>query len=124
MILKERRSVNAIGPRAFAKTKLRKINIPGDYSIIYDQAFADTPLEEIVFNEGVKYIGSRVIKNTNVKEVRVPESVLAIEADAFKDSSIEKLYLPKKFQEKNGVTIYPKCCKSLSLPWDCEVIYY
>lgn len=77
------KGLTEVGMRAFYGCKdLKTVIIPSNASF-NAEAFADSGIETVVFEEGVKIIGYSMFASTNLKEVILPTSVQAIGVSAF-----------------------------------------
>ena len=76
-------SLTSIAPEAFTNcSSLKHINIPANITGGYE-AFANSGVETIEFENGVETILTRFFVNTKIKEIILPDSVKTIELGAF-----------------------------------------
>ena len=62
--------------------------------VIEDATFADSPLQEVVFNEGLEVIGVSAFNNCQLTSISLPNSLQRIDESAFQSNSITKLVIP------------------------------
>jgi hypothetical protein len=73
-----------VGGGSFANcTLLKNINIPKSVIKIYDEAFRNSGIETIDFEEGIKTIEYGAFAHTDIKTVILPKSVSEISSRAF-----------------------------------------
>lgn len=82
-------SLNSIGGAAFANCQsLRHINIPGDCLNNGSwEAFYNSGLESVEFQEGVVTIPESCFRGTHLKKITLPDTVKKISTAAFSDCS-------------------------------------
>lgn len=79
--------VTGIGRRAFKNCRLAVADnvLMGKVTSVADEAFAESPLEEVAWPDGLKSIGARAFKSTSLKEVRLSPVIESIGEGAFAD---------------------------------------
>ena len=63
-------------------------------TVIEGGTFADSSLQEVVFNEGLEVIGVGAFNNCQLTSISLPNSLQRIGEDAFDSNSITKLVIP------------------------------
>ncbi len=82
--------VIALEKRAFSRSGITSVVIPGSIKKIADYAFSNTSLEAVVLGEGTAEIGNHAFDSCNISSVVIPSSVRTIGDGAFyKCSALE-----------------------------------
>lgn len=95
-------TICGIGQRAFWRSGLKSVVIPGTVTHIdYDAFYGCDELEKIVFNDGLETIGRAAFASCgSLKEVILPQTVTGIDDGAFSGcGNIERIYLPPSLKE-------------------------
>lgn len=80
-----------IRDRAFYKSGLESIEIPGSVEIIEMMAFSNSSnLKTVTLNEGLKYIGGGTFMNTSIDTITVPSTVTDYEDFASRYTEVKK----------------------------------
>ena len=91
-------NITEIHAFCFHNTRVKTLTIPASVERIGEQAFCNTHIEELVFEEGSKLqrIGSRAFFGTRITEVEIPPSVKEIRGSAFRSCfMLSKALVPK-----------------------------
>tara|TARA_X000000950_G_scaffold273428_1_gene357214 strand:- start:410 stop:757 length:348 start_codon:yes stop_codon:yes gene_type:complete len=89
-------NVITIGKGAFKNTKITSVDIPENVQIIDDNAFENTPLENVNFKgNSLKSIGTGAFRKTNLTSIEIPFSVDVIKVGAFTNNSINEAIVPE-----------------------------
>ena len=103
-----------IGSKAFYGCKaLKSINIPSTVTNIYDQAFSQTQIKELVLPEGMTVINDGALENMRrLQKVTIPSTVTKIENNAFAyDDRLSDIVLPPNLSSIGDKAFYG--CRSL-----------
>ena len=77
-------SLIEIGEKAFyGCEKLTTIELPATTKIIKKQAFSNTTITQMTFNEGLEVIGDNAFENSLIKNIQFPKSLKTIGDNAF-----------------------------------------
>lgn len=84
-------SIDRIPIWAFGGSGIETIHIPGNISIIEDNAFSEcASLRSVTFDEGIDCIGNEAFRNCpQLREIEFPGSLYSIGRDAFVDTPLD-----------------------------------
>lgn len=111
-----------IGGKSFQNcTALREITIPGNYQIIYGNAFEGClALKKVVYEASGSETANQIIMDraflncSNLSEIYLPATLKSIGQNAFTGTGIVNLVIPEGV-ESLGTEAFSKCSKLLSL---------
>lgn len=113
------KNVEVIGAFSFRKCKkIENIEIPSSVEKIESGAFFNTPIKNIVFNEGLKKIGSLAFSSCyNLKNIVLPNSLEILESCSFRGCPLEEVTIKDNLKEI-GESAFENCnlLKKVNLP--------
>lgn len=87
-----------ISKEAFKNSSIKRIEIPGSVSFVFENAFDSCQLESLVLHEGIRWIGRNAFRECNPSEVKFPISLQSIEQNAFMNSKSAFIFQTDQIQ--------------------------
>lgn len=117
-------SVETIEPFAFSDCiKLEEISIPISVTEIGNNAFAETPLKEVILPNGLKTIKSGAFQDCkSLRKITIPDTVEEIQTKAFANCQLKQLILPNNLRKLGRFALQGNPLEYINLPKTIEEI--
>lgn len=110
-------SLECIEWDAFSQSGIEKAHIPASVYYIGSEAYCDTPLSDLTFEEGIEAIEFGAFAYTShLKSVTLPDSLVYLGGSAFKGSGIESITFGSGLEMISRRTFMGSALKSVTVP--------